>query len=138
MRTVYRYKKVTLHGHPKSDSQGHVLEHVVIAERAVGHALPDLAEVHHVDENTMNNANGNLVICQDRAYHKLLHVRARVVRAGGDPNTERICTTCRVVKSFAAFNKWSGNIADGLQRRCRVCQSKHCKGYVRPAKRMAA
>jgi hypothetical protein len=26
------------------------------------------------------------VICQDRAYHMLLHMRERIVRAGGDPN----------------------------------------------------
>lgn len=68
--------------------------HVVIAERALGRRMPAGAEVHHVDGNKHNNARTNLVICQDRAYHFLLHARARVVRAGGDPNTQRVCGQC--------------------------------------------
>ncbi len=53
------------------------LEHHVVAERALGHALPAGAVVHHVDEDTTNNAPNNLVICQDDNYHKLLHARKR-------------------------------------------------------------
>lgn len=59
---------------------GYMYEHILIAEKAVGHALPKGAEVHHVDENRSNNANGNLVVCQDRAYHQLLHRRMRRLR----------------------------------------------------------
>jgi hypothetical protein len=65
-------------------------EHVIVAERAFGKALPKGAEVHHVDEDKFNNHRSNLVICQDRAYHQLLHQRARIVRAGGTPNTQRV------------------------------------------------
>src|SRR5262245_41632863 len=39
--------------------------HVLMAEAAVGHPLPPGAKVHHVDGNRWNNANANLVICQD-------------------------------------------------------------------------
>ena len=74
--------------------------HVTIAEGALGHSLPVGAEVHHVDENKSNNRNSNLVICQDHAYHSLLHVRARVLRAGGDPNTQRICADCKRLVSI--------------------------------------
>lgn len=40
-------------------------EHVHIAEKALGKAIPKGSVVHHVDENPANNAAENLVICQD-------------------------------------------------------------------------
>lgn len=124
--------------HPKASASGCVYAHILVAEQALGHSLPGGSQVHHVDENKRNNANGNLVICQDMAYHKLLHVRARVLRAGGNPNTERICAHCQALKAFAAFNRNSKNRADGLQQQCRECQSAYTKTYVRPSKREAA
>lgn len=108
------YRKVTRHGHPRADVQGHVAIHVLVVERALGKPLPIGAEVHHVDEDKANNAPSNLVVCQDRAYHKLLHARARVVRAGGDPNTQRLCSKCRHALPLAAFNR--------NQNACRECQ----------------
>lgn len=44
-----------------------------------------------------------MVICENHAFHMLLHVRGRVVAAGGDPNTQRICCHCDVLKPFAEF-----------------------------------
>lgn len=76
-------------------SRGYKREHVFVAERALGHALPKGAEVHHVDGDKRNSANRNLVICQDHAYHRLLHRRARVKAFGGNPNTDHICTSCK-------------------------------------------
>lgn len=62
---------------------------VRIAEAALGHPLPTGAEVHHVDGNRKNNARSNLVICQDREYHLLLHKRQRLLRCGGNPNNPK-------------------------------------------------
>lgn len=62
--------------------------HVIKAEHALGKVLPDGAEVHHFDEDKSHNENSNLVICQDRSYHKLLHRRMKILRAGGNPDTE--------------------------------------------------
>jgi hypothetical protein len=116
------YRRVTCHGHPRADCQGHVLEHVLIAEKALGRALPDGVEVHHFDEDRQNNANRNLVICQDRAYNKLLHVRASVVRRGGDPDAVRWCGTCQRLLALDLFNRSSRNKATGLQTQCRPCK----------------
>ena len=69
---------------PRANIAGFRYAHIVIAERALGKPLPAGAEVHHVDENRRNSVNTNLVICQDRAYHQLLHVRTRAFRACGN------------------------------------------------------
>lgn len=82
------YLTRSVHGIAKRD-------HVIIAERALGRPLPEGVEVHHVDGDGHNNANRNLVICQDTAYHQLLHKRQRVLEAGGNPNADYLCSACR-------------------------------------------
>jgi len=93
------------------------LVHVVIAEKAIGKPLPSGAQIHHVDGNPSNNANSNLVICQDQKYHALLHIRQRALLAGGDPNTQRVCYKCKrlvLISDLASGGRRDGNI-------CRPC-----------------
>lgn len=73
-------------------------EHVLVAEGVFGKPLPKQAVVHHVDENRANNVPSNLVVCQDQAYHKLIHRRTVAYRATGDANARR-CVLC---------HRWSG------------------------------
>lgn len=94
--------------------------HWRIAERAIGKPLPVGAEVHHVDSDPWATSP-RLVICQDRAYHKLLHYRASVIRRGGNPNTERLCSLCRVFLPLASFSRCAANKATGLQTACAAC-----------------
>lgn len=61
--------------HPRADSWGYVDEHVLVAEAALGKHLPPGAIVHHRNEDPRDNRKENLVICQDRAYHALIHAR---------------------------------------------------------------
>ena len=86
------YVLVSRPDHPRAN-QGYILEHVAMAEAALGRYLPSGAEVHHVDENKSNNVPGNLVICENRAYHALLHKRARALAACGNPAAHR-CYFC--------------------------------------------
>lgn len=117
--------------HPNAKGDGLVYEHVLIAERALGSFLPRGAEVHHVDGNSLNNSTGNLVICQDKAYHKLLHYRARLVALGGDPNREKCCCDCAIIKPLSEFNIRKASKSSGRQSMCREC------GKVRDAHKRA-
>lgn len=129
-----RYRQVYRPAHPRAKGDGVVYEHILIAERALGSLLPDGAEVHHVDENGRNNAPSNLVICQDKAYHKLLHYRARVVRAGANPNTHRLCSLCKHALPLAEFGARRANISAGRQSACKNCMNQ----YRRQRKQRAA
>lgn len=68
-------------------------EHRLIAEKAMGKSLPKGAVVHHMDENTLNNANNNLCICPSAGYHKILHKRLDAFKAAGNPNWGK-CPYC--------------------------------------------
>ena len=113
--------------HPRATASGCVQAHILIAERALGRHLPAGAQVHHVDGNKQNNATTNLVICQDAAYHKLLHARMRVVRAGGNPNTQKVCCDCLLVQDLSAFNVMQSNKSNGRQSACRECSKERDK-----------
>lgn len=80
--------------HPRANANGYVLEHLLVAERALGRPLSLEMEVHHVNEITSDNRGTNLVICEDLAYHKLLHRRMRAYRATGNPNSWK-CKYCK-------------------------------------------
>lgn len=69
-------------GHPHANRGGSVPEHRLIVEWVIGHTLAQKNEVHHVNEQRADNSPGNLVACEDRAYHRLLHQRGAAVRAG--------------------------------------------------------
>jgi hypothetical protein len=97
--------------------------HLLRAERALGKPLPKGAEVHHADGSKGDNAP--LVICQSRAYHKLLHARMRLVRLGCNPNTERFCPWCREIKP----------ITDMLRNICKSCNRWNCAFRTRRNRR---
>lgn len=92
--------------------------HILRAEKALGKPLPVGAVVHHADGSRSSLAP--LVICQDRYYHQLLHVRMRVKAAGGNPNTDAICTTCKKAKPQNEFAKSKGR-RYGLNAQCKDC-----------------
>jgi hypothetical protein len=74
--------------------EGGKLEHVAVAKRALGRPLPEGVEVHHVNEVKSDNRGSNLVICPNREYHALLHVRTRALDACGNA-AFRQCEYCK-------------------------------------------
>jgi hypothetical protein len=68
--------------------------HRLVAEGVLGKPLPKGVEVHHVNENKSDNRHSNLVICENHAYHALLHLRARALDMCGNA-AYRPCRGCR-------------------------------------------
>lgn len=124
-----RHVQASAPHHPNTSSSGCVYEHILVAERALGKLLPRGVQVHHVNGDNRDNVNRNLVICQDVAYHKLLHVRTRIVKAGGDPNTQKVCGDCGICQPFENFNIRRSSKSTGRQSICRKC------GRLRDAKK---
>jgi hypothetical protein len=73
---------------------GNKFAHVSKVESILGRELPPEVVVHHWDHDGMNNANENLVVCPDQAYHMLLHRRERAFDACGNANY-RWCHMCK-------------------------------------------
>lgn len=88
------YTLVMCKGHPRASKNGYVFEHVLIAEKAVGRFLFPPIKVHHVNEIRSDNRNQNLVVCEDQAYHQLLHQRRRALLECGNA-AWRKCPYCK-------------------------------------------
>lgn len=90
--------------HLRANHNGYVREHILIAERALGYALPQRAQIHHANEQRSDNRHENLVICENDAYHKLLHQRLRSYCATGTVDAVK-CRYC---------NKWVSRDEPGM------------------------
>jgi len=77
-----------------ANGKGLELEHRAICEQVLGRSLPAKAKIHHWDGLKSENRNGNLVICEDTAYHGLLHRRQRALAACGNADWRK-CPYCQ-------------------------------------------
>lgn len=77
-------------------TSGHKKVHRCIVEKLLRRVLSPKHPVHHVDEDKSNNANSNLVVCEDQEYHLLLHRRAKALRESGDANK----ISCRICGNY--------------------------------------
>lgn len=103
--------------------------HRIRAEAALGHPLPVGVVVHHVDGT--KDETSPLVICQDQAYHMLLHRRMRIKAAGGDPNTDSLCGICHLTKPVGEFGT-NTRMNSGLCRFCKTCAPRRAVAKSRP------
>ena len=118
----------------KAESFGRkVGAHVAVAEAAIGKPLPPGAIVHHIDGDRHNNAPENLVVCQDRAYHNLIHRRERALIACGNANALR-CQVCGSYDNQADMREYrDGKQAFRIHGRCLAKRNRENKQRRRAA-----
>lgn len=86
---------ITPDGYLKRMIDGRLIaEHIRVAEKALGRELPVGVEIHHANEDKLNNLPINLVICPDTKYHRLLHRRIRALNACGHADWLK-CWICK-------------------------------------------
>lgn len=108
---------------------GNRREHRVLAEHVLGKKLSRRVIVHHVDGCKGRNKNKNLVICENQAYHILLHMRQRSLEATGDPHN-LFCSDCKQWLSHDAFGDLPKNKGMKQKRnQCRECSRIRSREY---------
>lgn len=102
------------------------LEHIRVAERAVGHKLAAGVEVHHVNGVRSDNRPCNLVVCPDAMYHRLLHKRTEALEACGHADWRK----CRFCKTWDAPGNLFINASNVHHRACCATYYRTKRGYV--------
>lgn len=76
-KTSSGYLQIKLTNHPFCDRLGYVMLHRTVLESNLGYFLdPKEYDVHHIDEDKLNNAVNNLIAMRKSA-HMRLHARKR-------------------------------------------------------------
>jgi hypothetical protein len=96
-------------------------EHVLIVEMVLGRTLPRGVEVHHVNEIKTDNRNENFVVCQDRAYHNLIHMRTKAHDACGNASYRK-CVHCKSYDDPVNMTR-TGNPTNGHKHYHKKCRS---------------
>lgn len=109
-----------------------VREHVLVVERVLGRQLPKGPVIHHLNEVKTDNRHENLLVCQDEAYHQLIHRRTRAYDACGNANARQ----CQFCKQWSAPDRITVNPANSAafhqgcrsaDRRAKYAERKHAK-----------
>lgn len=115
------YIMIKMPEHPLADCRGYVFEHTLVIEKVLNKPMPLGATVHHVNENKADNMPINLVLCENKGYHNLLHKRMRALKSCGHANWLK-CPYCNEydypenlhINKFYAYH--------------RICSNKNRKG----------
>ena len=90
--------------------------------------MPPGAVVHHVNDIKTDNRHSNLVVLQSHQEHLEMHYRRTVLRAGGNPWTQRLCAGCGLQETSAFYRR---SYADGPHKVRSWC--KHCRAKSQAA-----
>jgi len=82
--------------HPVAMKNNYALVYrIILFEKFGSKLITNKTVVHHVDGNKNNDELTNLVICEDHAYHRLLHQRKNALKNTGDVHSRK-CAFCGI------------------------------------------
>jgi len=103
-----------------------VLEHRKIVAEILKRPLNSKNPIHHLDKNQANNSNSNLVLCENDAYHQLLHMRKRAYDACGHANWLR----CKYCKKYDSPKNIKIQLCAGRERTYhKPCRNKYMREW---------
>jgi hypothetical protein len=74
------YIRILAKDHPHANARGYVMEHILIAERALGEYLPEGSVIHHINGVRDDNRLENLWWFPSRSEHVAHHHKIRKTR----------------------------------------------------------
>lgn len=77
------YKYIYSPEHPNRTKLGYVAEHRLVMESKIGRYLTRSEVVHHIDKNSLNNSESNLLLLQSEGEHRKLHMKYRTYNEKG-------------------------------------------------------
>ena len=66
----------------------------LLVEKIIGKSLPIKAEIHHLNGKRYDNKNQNLIVCENRSYHMVLHYREKAFKTCGHAHWRK-CKHCQ-------------------------------------------
>ena len=85
---------ISMPNHPQVRTTGSIREHRLVCEDVLGRILKLTETIHHINGDTLDNRNCNLVLCENNSYHTMLHKRQRALESCGNANW-LICMYCK-------------------------------------------
>ncbi len=117
---------ITSHGYKEIRVNGsRIYEHRYIWEFYYG-PVPKGYNIHHVDEDKLNNAIENLEVLP-HGSHSRKHQIARKLKLG-TTETHKYCPACDAVKPRFEFGRHRLT-PDGQRWCCRICNNKKARAY---------
>lgn len=109
--------------HPRARANGHVYEHILVAERLLGRPLKPGEVVHHKDSDSSNNADDNLMVFRSQGEHIRHHAghEATPLSDGTYGCPKPVCKVCDGPVSRPYFKNDQGD------KVCRNCYSQPSK-----------
>ena len=120
------YLRIRSPNHPSANKDGTIRKERAIIENILGKILPLSVVVHHINKKITDNETSNLVLCQNSAYHHLLHRKERAFKACGHSDWRK-CNYCHKYDNPEFLNIYNG----GKQIFHLNCRSDYMKNYRR-------